>query len=330
MTRERLRPYKAAVMRIGRPLRWPLAAVAATAVALVAGCGDDGGDGADANPKSLLATAASKKIESADVRLRTDANIPNFPILGSRLVMTGSGPVVSNGPDALPSLDWDVLLRAGGQSFPAKVTSVDGRVFVEFMGVPYEAEPELLGQLGIDGEAGNGGAVSLKQLGIDPDGWLTKTKVSDGEEIGGDSTSVVTGTVDKQAVVDDLLAILDSKQLQEQLDSASGDSGLPKLDKDGAAEAADAVKDVEVEVNVDDEGYPRRIYAKLGFDVPESVKDAAFEGGTVSFELVLAQIGGVAVNVQPPVDPDPLSSLFKFAGVIFDVDELSDFWTVPR
>jgi hypothetical protein len=105
---------------------------------------------------------------------------------------------------------------------------------------------------------------------------------------------------------------------------------VPELNDETIGQVADAIEDVDVEVNVDDEGYPRRVFAELRFVVPKDVEDTAIEGGTVAFELVLDQIGEVAVDVQPPVDPDPLSSLIEFAGVIFGVEELSDLWRTPR
>jgi hypothetical protein len=319
-------------MRRHALLRLQATVLAVVALALVAvSCGGDDSSAENDNPRSLLATAASKPIESADVRLRTDADIPGFPILGERLALTGSGPIVMNGPDALPSLDWKVELRAGGQTFPARVSAVDGRVFVLFMGIAYEADPELIERLGIGDATGRRAGASLKQLGIDPDGWLRNTKVSDGEEIGGDSTRVVTGAVDKQAVIDDLLAVVDTDAVREQLDEAGDDAeGLPKLGDENIDEIAEAIEDVDVEVNVDDDGYPRRVFAKLRFVVPKDVKDTAIEGGTVTFELVLDQIGDATVDIQPPVDPDPLASLIKFAGVIFGVEELSDLWRTPR
>jgi hypothetical protein len=289
-----------------------------------AGCGGD--EAAEAPPKTLLSTAAAKKIDSADVTLRTDANVPGFPILGERIAITGSGPFVANGPDALPTLDWRVVMRAGGQVFPARVSALDGKVYVEFMGQFYEADADLLKRFGISAEAGRERATSLKELGLEPDKWLTNVRVGDGEDIGGDSTRVVTGTVVERAVVDNLLAIVDTDQLAE----ASKDvEGLPELDDETAGKVADAVDAAKVEVNVDDEGYPRRVYAKLDFTVPKDVKDTAIESGTLTFELVLDQIGDVTVNVEPPFDPDPLSSLFDFAGVIFGVDELSDLWQKP-
>jgi hypothetical protein len=313
-------------MRMRRPLLWLLTALLATAaVALAAGCGDD--DAPDANPKTVLGEAAAKPIESADVSMRADANVPGFPILGSRLVVTADGPFAANGPDALPTLDWRVMLRAGGQSFPARVSAVDGGVYVEFMGQFYEAEPELLEQIGVSTEPGRPAPASLSDFGLDPDGWLTNVKVSDGEEIGGDKTQVVTGTVDKRAVLEDLLAIVDVKRLEK---AGDGIEGLPEIDDESIGNVADAIDKVDVEVNVDGDGYPRRVYAKLDFTVPKTVKDTAIEDGSVKFELVLDQINETEVDVTPIPDADPLSSLFDFAGVIFGVDEPADLYRTPN
>lgn len=314
-----------------RPFSRPLAAalVVCSLAAVGAGCGD-GDSAADAPPKTLLSEAASKKIDSAEVSMRTEANVPGFPILGSKIAITGSGPFVTNGPDALPTFDWRVLMRAGGQSFPARVSGVDGQVYVEFMGQFYEADEELIEQLGLKVGAAKQQATSLKQLGLDPDKWLTDVKVSDGEEIGGDSTRVVTGTVVKRAVVDNLLAIVDTGKLADAGEDVEGLGGLPEIDEETTDKVVDAVDSAKVEVNVDDDGYPRRVYAKLHFTVPKDVKDTAIEEGTIVFDLVLEQVGDVTVEVTPPFDPDPLSSLLKFAGVIFGIDEPSDIWRQPN
>jgi hypothetical protein len=316
-------------MRMRRLRLWLLVALSTCSLALVAaGCGGDDDSVADTDPQSLLATAASKKIDSAEMRLSAVANVPGFPILGSRVAIEGSGPFVANGPDALPEFDWNVTMRAGGQTFPARVSGLDGSVYVEFMGQFYEADGDLLGKLGLgDGAGGAGRATSLKQLGLDPDKWLTRIKVTDGEEIGGDSTRMVTGTVVERAVVDNLLAIVDTEQLAE---AGQDVEGLPKFDDENAGKVADAIDAAKVEVNVDDDGYPRRVYAKLGFTLPKDVEDSAIESGTLTFELVLEQIGDVTVDVEPPFDPDPLSSLLDFAGTIFGVDEPSDLWRTPN
>jgi hypothetical protein len=303
-----------------------VALVACVLATLGAACGGEDGDG-DSSPKSLLETAASKQIDSAEVRLRSDADVPGFPILGSRIAISGNGPFVANGPGALPEFDWNVVMRAGGQTFPARVSGIGGEVYVEFMGRFYAADSELLERFGLDGGAARPRATSLEQLGLQPDKWLTDVEVGDGEEIGGDSTKLITGTVVEQAVVDNLLGVVDSDTLAK----VSKDiEGAPELDDQSAAEVADAIDAAKVEVNVDDEGYPRRVYAKLRFSVPDTVKGTAIETGTVVFDLVLERIGDVTVDVEPPFDPDPLSSLFDFAGAIFGIDELSDLWRTPN
>jgi hypothetical protein len=314
-------------MRTRRPLSRPLAAAATIGLLALVGAGCGGGDdSADKPPKTLLSEAASKKIDSAEVRVRADADVPGFPILGSRITITGSGPFVANGPDALPTFDWRVLMRAGGQSFPARVSGLDGNVYVEFMGQFYEADEELVDRLGLKVGEAKQRAVSLAELGVDPDKWLTNVKVGDGEEIGGDSTRLITGRVVKRAVVDNLLDIVDVDKLAEAGDGLD----VPEVDEQSAGKVADAVDSAKVEVNVDDDGYPRRVYAKLHFNVPKDVKDTAIEAGTLTFDLVLEQIGDVTVDVEPPFDPEPLSSLFDFAGAIFGVDEPSDLWTDPN
>src|SRR5680860_1545639 len=116
-------------MSMRRLLPQPLVAGLAACTLAVAGAGCGGDDDADSSPQSLLSTAASKKIDSAEVRLTTDANIPGFPILGSRIKIDGSGPFVANGPEALPEFDWNVVMRAGGQTFPARVSGIGGNVY---------------------------------------------------------------------------------------------------------------------------------------------------------------------------------------------------------
>jgi hypothetical protein len=328
VTRARASLYKQQVMRRPSLLRLLalLAAVAALAPTVLAGCG-----GEEDDPPTLLETAAAKEIESAEVQLRADADVPGFPILGSRLVLSGGGPIAAQRGSSLPELDWNLRLRAGGQAFPARLSAVDGNVYVDFMGLSYEADPEIVEQLEGAGGAGGGGGWSLEQLGIDPSDWLRQPEIEDGDDIGGDSTRVVTGTVNVRAVIDDLLAVVDLPQLSDQLaKSGEGIEGVPELDEKSLDRVEEAIRRVDVEVNVDDDDYPRRVFAEIRFRMPEDVKDTAIENGTIAFELVLEEIGDVEVNVEPPVDPRPLSSLVRFVGIVFGIDEVSDLWRTPN
>lgn len=307
-----------------RSLSRSLAAASIASVLAVAGCGGD--DGPDADPKTVLGEAAAKKIDSAEVRLSTLADIPGFPILGSKIAIEGHGPFVANGPDALPEFDWNVVMRAGGQTFPARVNGLDGKVYVEFMGQFYEADSEQLEQLGFESGAGRPQPTSLAEFGINPDNWVKRVKVSDGDDIGGDATQVVTGVVNKQAVLEDLLDLAPTDTLSGLLGDVEG---APEASDENVEKAADAVDSVKVEVNVDGDGYPRRVYAKLRFTVPKDVENTAIESGTIVFDLTLEQIGDVTVNVEPPFDPDPLSDLFDFARNVFGIESVSDLWQTP-
>ena len=157
-----------------RSLLTVLAALAALALA-VAGCGgddDDGGraSGGDGSAIELLRTAAAKEIESAKVRMRAATDIPGFPVLSSRLAVTGAGAIASNGPSELPTADLQVTLRAAGQSFPARLTAVDGRAYVEFQGMAYEVDRDLMDRIPLahDEDGAQGKAMSLRSMGIDP------------------------------------------------------------------------------------------------------------------------------------------------------------------
>lgn len=313
-------------MRIRRPNSRPLAAALIVGVLASVGAGCGGDDANDTNPKTVLGEAAAKKIDSAEVRLRSDFNVPGFPILGSEIAIEGHGPFVANGPDALPEFDWNVVMRAGGQTFPARVSGIDGKVYVEFMGQFYEADPEQLEQLGLEDGAGKPQPTSLAEFGINPDDWVTNVKVSDGDDIGGDSTQVVTGTVNKQEVLDDLLELAPADALAGLVGNTEG---VPEASDENVEKAAKAIDSAKVEVNVDDDGYPRRVYAKLRFTVPKDVKNTAIKSGTIIFELTLEQIGDVTVNVEPPLLPDPLSDLFDFARSIFGIEKVSDLWQAP-
>lgn len=304
-----------------------LATAFVAVVAIGCGGGDDDGDGASAqsgDPIELLETAAAKPLRSALVDLRLAAEIPGFQILGEKISVTARGPIEWSG-SGLPKADLEVMLRGGQDSFPARLTAVDDRVFVDFQGLVYEADPELVDMLPLD-HAGGDGPTSLKGLGIDPSKWLEGAEVADGEEIGGDATRLITGSVDKRAVLADLTKALESPEVRDEIEQAPGVKGLPKLDAESLDELARQIGDVHVEVNVDEEGYARRVLGELDFTTPKSVEDPAFEGGTIGIELVIEKVGA-KVRVQAPANPRPLSDLLNFAGVIFGVEKLSDLWT---
>ena len=114
-------------MRMRRPLRALLATALGIAALTLAACGGDDGGG---DPQTLLDEAATKPIPNAEVDLSIDADMPGFPVLGSRLLASANGPWTADGPGGTPAFDWRAVLRAGGQTFPARVSAVLVRALV--------------------------------------------------------------------------------------------------------------------------------------------------------------------------------------------------------
>ncbi len=334
MTKRRKGPITRTELRSHSPLPRVLLLLASllAITALVGGCG--GGESEPSGgPRQLLEEAVAKPIESAEVDMSLEAFIPSFPILGSRLDLTGQGPIEWTAGDSLPTLDWNVKLVADGQAFPARFRVVDNRAFIDFMGLSYEADPELIDDLRPDdGDSDDSSAgKSLEQLGINPSDWLRRLRMEDGEEIGGDSTRKITGTVNVNAVVEDLIGGLESSGIGDRLGEGGDEAAkLGDLSDEDRKKLVKAVTDVDVQVNVDDEGYPRRAYAKLKFEVPKDVKEAVFKKGTITFDLVLEEVGDVDVQVSPPASPRDLDSLFNLIGLVFGIDEPSDLWREPN
>jgi hypothetical protein len=167
-------------------------------------------------------------------------------------------------------------------------------------------------------------------MGVNPADWLRRLRIEDGDEIGGDSTREITGTVNVSAVIDDALEAVESSGIRERLDSDEDAAELTDLSDRDRERLESAVKDVEVEVNIDDEGYARRAYAKLDFEMPKNVKGTAIEKGTITFDLVLEEVGDVDVKVSPPANPRELDSLFRLISIVFGIDQVSDIWREPK
>jgi hypothetical protein len=290
--------------------------VAIAAVAL-ASCG--GGDGEDG--RALLDEASNKRIESAEVRGTVTATLDGLAVLGPSTVIDVFGPVRWSRGEAVPALDWEVLVRGGGSSIPARLLSNGDDVFVEFQGRDYAGGRELLTWLFGDARPSGGGLTLERMLGASPAGWLGEPRVRDGREIGGEPTRAVSGTLDVDAAAEDLAPVFDGPSR-----SAIGGELRPlrELGEGDRERIAAAIRRADVTVNVDEQGYPRRVFARVRFRTPPGVRlPEGIRGGVVTVDLVLQRLGA-RVRVRPPRDPEPLEALARAAGAIFGIDSLSE------
>jgi hypothetical protein len=294
-----------------------LLALIAALMLVVAGCGGDDAPTAEesADAQALLEKAFSKQVDSADIKLNVKADLEGLDQLKGPVSLSISGPFKSSGEDQLPVLDWDLEAKFAGQTIDAGIVVTDDNAYVNFRGQDYEVGEQFFDQLKTSfakQQKQAGGQQSLKQFGIDPTDWLEDPKVEDGEDIGGDSTRKISGDVDTQKVVEDALGALRSPALRRQLESQG--QTIPPVDEAAVEKVTDAIEDVHFEVNVDEDGVARRLFAEAEFKVPDDADVGALEGGTITFEFVLEEVG-IDPDIDAPSNAQPLSVLLGQLGL---------------
>ncbi len=288
-----------------------LALVATLAVVLIgAGCGGDDGGGSSDDASALLEKAFSTQVDSGELKLDLEAEIDGLAQLNGPLSLSLSGPFKSNGAKTIPVLDWDVVAEGAGQSFDIGVTVTEDNAFVEYQGESYEVGTELFTQFKEQYAAQQPDEQpTLKSFGLDPATWLQDPKVEDGDEIGGDATQVVTGSVDVEKVVRDIYSLTKSDAFRQQLESQGQTvPEIPEPSDEDIKQIVDAVDELTVEVNVDENDVARRVSISADFTVPEGTGDGEVKGGSLSFGYTLEEVG-IDPQIEAPANAKPLSEL---------------------
>jgi hypothetical protein len=296
-----------------------LALTVATLALVVAGtgCGSDADTGDSHEAQALVdsAFAGTQAVKSGDLELEIKADVEGIDSLHGPLTLQLRGPFESNGKGKLPSLDWDVGFEGGGQKLSGGVVVTPDNAYLKFQGNSYE--------LGTDTYARLTRRLALKhsdqpltprQFGVNPNTWLKDPKVEEGEQIGGDDTRKITGSVEVDKVVKDFAGVLKSPALRKKLaqEGAAG-ANVPEPSAKDLKELDDAIEDVNVEMNVDKNDVLRRFFTEVKFNAKgkENGKDLK---GTVSFLYVLHKVGGNP-TITAPSDARPLSELLGGLGL---------------
>ena len=289
----------------------PLLAVLALALG-GAGCGsDDGDDGTSRDAKALLSDAFTKQVESGDLELRVKGDVEGVKSLEDPVSMTLDGPFKSNGTKKLPTLDWDFVFDGAGQKISGGLIATRDNAFLELQGQAYEVGEDLFARLSREvASTQPGRPASPGKLGMHPERWLEDPKVEDGEAIGGDETRRITGSVDVRKVVQDFVNLLESPTVRKQLERQGQSPDMVKPSQAEVREIEEAIEDVDVEIDVDDNDVLRRFAADVRFKNPdkEDVK------GRLDLEYVLRKVG-TDPSIRAPADARPLSELLGGFGL---------------
>ncbi len=283
-----------------------LVLLAIALVGAVAACGGDD----DADAQAVIDSAFSEPIESGDVSLSVDLAFEGSEQLSEPFRVQVSGPFQSNGPERIPSFDFDVALQGGGAEVPPLgVISTGDNVFIEVQGTAYEVGEDVVAEQNRQLAQQPTEESGLAALGVDPREWIVDAEVEGDAEVAGEPTTHVSAAVDVPALVGDLNAAAQGA-------SEVGAGPAPELTEEQQAQIEEALEDPTFDVFAGEEdGRLRRLTTTVGFQVPESAQAGlgGATGGTLTFSLELANVDGEQ-QIEAPEDAQPLEDLAQQLG----------------
>jgi hypothetical protein len=265
--------------------------VAVATVALVlSACGSDAAD-------VLSETGANmSEIESGQMLLRLTAAAADEEEAPVGFELRGPFALPDEGD--LPVAELEYTQLAGDESETVTFISTGEAAFVEVDGVAYELPPEQVAELrgGPEQEAEN----VFDEVGIDD--WIRDPVLSDGEEVDGDPTDQVSGSLDVIVALNDLF----------ELGERFGGSDLPRIEGAAGRQLEGAVQDSSMSVLT---GREDRLLRQLEMEVdlapqlpPELQEIEVVSGANVSLSVTLTDLNET-VEVEEPSESHPYTEL---------------------
>jgi hypothetical protein len=285
----------------------PAIAAAAVAIAALAGCG--GSSGKDA--QALLRRGFAASIPSANVTVDLSAKVDGVPQLSQPIRVKLGGPYRSNGSGKLPSLNWDISLSGGGQTFSAGVISTGTQAFVNFQGTNYKVSDATVARLNASAaQRSPTGSRSLKSFGIDPLAWVKNPSEEGDSDVAGVATTHVSAGIDVAKLFNDLNKVV------ARAGGSVGAARPQQLTPQIIDQIKKVVHDPKFDVYVGKrDGKIRRIALSLSFDVPKQAQTTSrgVSGGNLTLSVEFAGVGEPQTIVAP-ANSKPISDLTKQLG----------------
>jgi len=303
-----------------------LTLLAALIAAVLVGCGGgDEGSGTSADEDTSVdqvlkdTFSGKKQVDSGklDLSLKIDVQGSSDSQLQGPITLSLTGPFQTQGKGKLPKFAIDAAFSGAGQNLKAGLTSTGDKAFVNFQGTDYVVSDQVFRQFKAGYEqaqkqnANQGNQQSLATLGIDPRRWLTDPKNEGEAKVGDTDTIKITGGVDINKLLDDVNTALDKARGL----GVQGSDQLPeKLTDQQKQEAADAIKDLKVEIYTGKEDTTlRRMVVNTTVEAPDNGgtgtlsldfqlvdlnEDQSIEApsGAKPFDQLLGQLGGLGLG----------------------------------
>ncbi len=290
-------------------------------VALSAALAACGGGGSD-DPQTVVEEATFKGVESGKVNLALDVNVQGEK--GGKVDVSLSGPFQSESEAEYPELDLAFsakgslagkdLNREGG------ITLLGNKAYVAYEGTEYEVDSTTFNFVKSTLKQQNGGQGKSSEITACKDAagelelsdFVENLKSAGSAEVGGTSTTKVSGDLDATAAVEALSTLIEDPACSEQLSAAGPLPSAAELDK-AKSTVQDSLKSAHVDLYVGDDHIVRRITAQATIEPPKSSKAGAKK---VELDLDLTLTGvNEEQTISAPSSAKPLSDLFLKLGI---------------
>lgn len=296
-------------------------ALFATMVALataLAACGG-GSDNSGEDPQKVVEGASLEGVKSGELEMSLHVKATGEERGDFQLEL--SGPFEQGAKNELPQLELEASAKGSAGSkkidFEGGLTLLPDRAFVAYEGENYEVDPTTFGFLKSaleqaqqqGGEEAGVTACQKAAEGIKFSQFTENLTNEGSEDVGGTSTTHVSGDLDVSSAVDALIQLTENPACASQLEAA-GQLPLGELEE-AKDELGKAIKDAHAELWVgEDDQIVRKMALELTVEPPEA------SGEKVELELELT-LNGVndEQTFNEPANAQPLEKLFQKLGV---------------
>lgn len=297
-------------------------ALFATLVALataLAACGGGGSDSSGEDPQKVVEGASLEGVKSGEMEMSLHVKAEGDE--GGDFQLELSGPFEQGAKNELPQVELNAKAdgQAEGESinFEGGLTMLTDRAFVAYEGDNYEVDPTTFGFLKSafeqaqqqGGEEADVTACQKAAEGIKFSQFAENLKDEGSEDVGGTSTSHVSGDLNVSGAVDALIQLTEDPACSSQLEAA-GPLPLGELEE-AKGELGKAIKNAHAELWVgEDDNIVRKMAMELTVEPPEA------SGEKVELEIELT-LNGVneKQSFSEPSNAKPLEVLFQKLGV---------------
>ena len=286
--------------------------------AVLAACGGGGSD----DPQTVVEEATLKGIESGKMDLAVDANVEGEK--GGKVDISLSGPFQSESEAEYPELDLAFSAKGslGGKDLNREggITLLGNKAYVAYEGTEYEVDSTtfnfvksmLKQQGGGQGKSSEIAACQEAASELELSHFVENLKSSGSAEVGGTSTTKVSGDLDATAAVEAFSTLIEDPKCSEQLSAAGPLPSAAELDK-AKSTVQDSLKSAHVDLYVGDDHIVRRITTQATIEPPKSSKSGAKR---VELDLDLTLTGvNEEQTISAPSNSKPLSDLFLKLGI---------------